>query len=144
MRPLFRVLKGYSLYRHDIKLQSIVDFLRLSSHTGLLQFNDSVLISEMAIVCEAPSNILKGMKGACKWPSKWNSSFCAHFMIEVVELLENDRRIYQSHTTRKSSRKSLKATLPPAAAKLVSMVDNARLKIQGEMMTTGSNLQRKK
>ena len=70
MRPLFRVLKGYSLYRHDIKLQAIVEFLRLSSHTSLLQSNDPVLISEMAIVCEAPSNILKGMKGACKWPSK--------------------------------------------------------------------------
>ena len=144
MRPLFRVLKGYSLYRLDAKLLAIVDFLRLSSPTSLLQSQDPILVSEMTIVCEAPSNVLKGMKGACKWPSKWTSAFCAHFIIEVVEILENDRRTYQSQATRKSSRKSMKDSLPPAAAKLVSMVESARLKIQGDLMTTGGTTVNKK
>ena len=35
-RPLFQVLKGYSLFKQDIKLHAIVDFLSLSSHTSLL------------------------------------------------------------------------------------------------------------
>ena len=140
MRPLYRALKGYSLYKQEAKLQAIVDFLQLSSYTSLLISQDPDLCSQLSSICEGPANVLKGMKSASKWPSKWTTSFCAQFIIEVVEILERDRKLYQSLATRKSNRKSLKDALPPSASKLVSMVEKARAKIQVDLYTSGSTV----
>ena len=70
MRPLYRALKGYSLYKQDAKLQAIVEFLQLSSYTSLLVSQDPDLCGQLSSICEGPANVLKGMKGVCEWPSK--------------------------------------------------------------------------
>ena len=134
-RPLFQALKGYSLFKQDVKLHAIVDFLNLSSHTSLLLCQENDIVSKLHTIVESPKMILKSMKGSCKFPAAWTSSFSAKFIIEIVELLENDRRLYESKSIRKNTRKSLQSALPPPAAKLVKMVESARVKVQSEGMS---------
>ena len=145
MRPLYKTIKGYSLFRQITKLEAIVDFLQLSSHTSFLLTQDLDLVSEMRSICDAPAKVIKGMKGPGKFPSKRCTGFTAKIIIEVVKVIEKDRSKYNSQTARKrSSRKSLQSSLPPAAAKLVTMVEKARLRIQGEIMKGSAHTQSKK
>ena len=139
MTPVFKALKGYSLYKHDAKLVAIVECLQLSSFRPIFTSNDASIITKLDYICEGPRNILKAMKGPCKFPSKWTSKFCAQFIIEVVSLIEVDQRLRSCDSTRKSTRKGNKHTLPPPAAALVSMVETARLKVQGDIMCSGSS-----
>ena len=142
MRPLFKTLKGYLLFRQVHKLQAVADFLQLSSYTSFLLTQDSDLVTDMNSICDAPGKVIKGMKGACKFPSKWCTGFTARFIIEVVAVIESDRTKYKSG--RKSSRKTIQSSLPPAAAKLVTMVEQARLKVQGEIMKGSAQIHSKK
>ena len=144
LRPIFKALKGYSLYTKDVKLQAVGDFLSLSSYTSMLQSNQLDLVSKLKNICEGPSQVAKNMKRGCKWSHKWTGSFCAKFIIEVSEIIEEDWKCYHAKSLRKSSRKSLQSSLPPPAASFISMVETARLKIQGEIMTKGTSYQTRK
>ena len=87
------------------------------------------------------------MKGPCKMPSKWTSKFCSKFIIEVVELIEKDEKISNDspNATRKSNRnKNKQSSLPPAAARLVAMVNVARLKLKEEEMSTMTGNRKRK
>ena len=88
LSPLYKVLKGYSLYKQDVKLEAIVTVLRLSSFAPILKSHDISILAELEIICETPKKVLNSMKGPCKMPSKWTSKFCSKFIIEVVELIE--------------------------------------------------------
>ena len=144
MEPVFKVLKGYSLYKHDEKLQAIVAFLRLSSFAPIFKSHDVSLMVKLESLCEAPIQIVKSMKGPCKYTAKWTTKFCATFIIEVVQIIELDRAAELSKSARKSDRNKNKHSLPSAAAALVSMVKSARLKVQGDQMTNGNSGHRNK
>ena len=79
------------------------------------------------------------LKGSSKYPNKWNSTFCARFVLDAVELMEKDIRMRDSNkTTQKSQRKKAHSTgsLPPAAVALITMVQEARIKVQNEHAPT--------
>lgn len=46
MNPIFRVLKGHSLCKHNTKFQAIVDFLSMFSYNSFLHSNDSHLTAK--------------------------------------------------------------------------------------------------
>ena len=137
--PLFLALKGYKLFKHHVKLEAIVDFLNLSSFDPIFTSGDYNNIVRMDAMCEGPRMILRGLKGTSKYPSKWNSTFCARFIINAVELMEKDMKMGESNiAARKSPRKKSNPTssLPPAAAALFVMVQEARVKAQHEHTTS--------
>lgn len=76
----------------------------------------------MSVICEGPSQVLKQMKGTCKLPSKWTSSFCAQFIVKVVEIVEEGQHLYQDSSLCKHRRRTNKSSHPQAFGKLVSMV----------------------
>ena len=134
--PTFQALKGYSLYKHHTKLHAIVDFLRLSSFNPIITSNDQSIIARLECICEEPKLIVKRMKGPDKFPSKWTSQFCAQFICDVVDCIEEDKRISEANTTRKNLRKrNTTSTLPPAASTLLKMVEQARLKVRGDAIS---------
>ena len=69
----FQALKGYSLFKHHTKLQAIVDFLRLSSFSPIITSNDASILARLESFCKKPKLLVKRMKGAAKFPSKWTS-----------------------------------------------------------------------
>ena len=69
----FQALKGYSLFKHHTKLQAIVDFLRLSSFSPIITSNDASILARLESFCKQPKLLVKRMKGAAKFPSKWTS-----------------------------------------------------------------------
>ena len=76
------------------------------------------------------------MKGASKFPSKWTSQFCAQFITDVVDCIEEDRKVSVATATRKNLRKrDMTSTLPPVAYTLVKMVEEARLKVRGDTIS---------
>ena len=77
------------------------------------------------------------MSGSSKYPSKWTTHFCAKFICDVVEVIEEDRRLSENKVARKSTRKchSSYNLLPPAAFALLNMHSEARLKVQSDTMS---------
>ena len=135
--PIFQALKGYSLFKHHVKLEAIVDFLRLSSYNPIFISGDPTILAKLECICENPKLVLKGMKSSSKYPSKWTTNFCARFICDVVELIEEDRRVSDSKVARKSPRKGATNTssLPPAASALFNMYNQARLRVQNESIS---------
>ena len=133
LSPIFRALKGYALYKHHAKLEAIVNFLRLSSYNPIFISGDESILAKIDSICESPKLLLKRMKGAAKYPQTWTSHFSAKFICEVVELIEQDRKISDSKVARKSPRKKGTTTgLPPAASILVKMYQEARHKVEND------------
>ena len=140
--PVFLALKGYSLFKHNVKLEAIVNFLNLSSFDPIVTSRDPTIIAKIEALCEEPKLILKGMKRGSKYPSKWTTHFCAQFICQIVKFIEEDQKLSVTKTARKSHRK--KSSLPPAASQLVTMVNEARLRVRGESISrkrkTGSKV----
>ena len=130
LSPVLQALKGYSLYKHDEKLEAVVAFLRLSSYKPIFSSGDLTNIAKIEALTEEPKMLLRGRKGSCKYPSKWTSHFCAQFIYNAVELIEKDMKLSEQRLGRKNLRK--KNFLPPAAVTLVQMVEQARLKVRSE------------
>ena len=133
--PVFLALKGYSLFKHHVKLEAIVNFLKLSSYDPIFTSGDITNLARIEAMCEEPKLILKGMKGAVKYPSTWTTNFCARFICDAVELIEQDQKLSDSKTSSRKSPRNIKRTLPPAACTLISMVKQARLKVKGESIS---------
>ena len=135
---IFQALKGYKLFRHHTKLEAIVAFLRLSSLDPIFTSGDHTNIVKMDAMCEGPKLLLKGIDHAgSKYPSQWNSKFCARFICDAAELIKGDMKISASKSARKTSpRKTRTKSLPPAAATLVTMFNEAELKAQNSRTTS--------
>ena len=135
--PIFQALKGYSLFKHNEKLEAIVNFLRLSSLDPVLTSGDMTNIVKLESICEAPKLLLKVIsRSSSKYPSQWNSKFCAQFICDTVELIEYDMKMSNARSERKSPRKKLTSSLPSPAAALIDMYNKARLKVQNQSATT--------
>ena len=132
--PVFQALKGYSLFKHQEKLDAMTAFLRLSSYDPVFTSGDLTIKMKIESMTEEPKLLLKGRKGsASKMPSKWTSHFCAQFIYDVVDLIEQDLKVSEERTGRKSIRK--KNSLPPAASKFLQMIEEARLKVKSELIS---------
>ena len=134
---IYQALKGYSLFKHHEKLAVIVDFLRMSSHNPISISNDPSIIARIDNLCETPKVLLRRMSKSCKYPSTWTTHFCATFICDVVETIDEDRKLNESKVVRKSNRKShcSYSSLPPAAFALYDMHRQARLKVENETIS---------
>ena len=120
--PVFLALKGYSLYNQKEKQNAIVEFLSLSSFSVIFISGNDTINSCVEDLYTTPKLVLNGYleKGGKKLPAKWTAKYCAEFILDCVKLIEDDRELCQSSVTRKrSSRRSVQSSLPPAAARLV-------------------------
>ena len=118
--PIFQALKGYVLFKHHAKLKAIVQFLCLSSYNPIIISRDQSILAKLESLCKRPKLLLsKRMKGgAANYPSVWTAHFCAKFICEVVELIEEDRKVSSSKTVARKSpwKKGNAASLPPSSS----------------------------
>ena len=138
--PVYKALKGYSLFNKETKLEAIVDFLNLPSFALTFTAGDPIVDTHVELLCDPPKLILKNCKSDQKLPSAWCSKWSAEFIIRVVKLIEEDMALTKTVTsggTRKSCRTAKKAstTLPAATSRLVDMIKQARLKVQNKKMS---------
>ena len=132
--PVFQALKGYSLFKLDGKIEAIIAFLRLSSYDTIFTSGNLANKLKIEALTEEPKLLLKTRRNSSKMPSKWTSHFCAQFICDAVELMEQDLKVSKERTGRKSARNK-NSSLPPAASKLIRMVEEARLKVRSETVS---------
>ena len=147
--PVFKSLKGYSLFNKDAKLQAIVNFLKLSSLAVVFTLNNPNIDARVENLVDAPKLILKCLKKDQKFPSAWSSKWCAEFLLKVVNLIKEDAKVVSlkisEDKTRKSAPKKKDVTsLPVPATKLVEMVKQARLKVEHDRMSTSTGGRKRK